>query len=151
MEAPVAAPQGGFMAATISIDTQRSREFIDLTDQICDEIRRSGVRNGIAIVASQHTTAAIIVNEHEPELLKDLDAFLCRLAPIEHQYAHNAIPCPPTEQPNGHSHCQGLVLPTSTTIPIVDGRPMLGQYQRIFLVELDCPRPRKVAMTVMGN
>ena len=103
-----------------------------------------------AATLSQHTTAAIVVNEHEPELLKDLDAFLGEVAPEHHTYAHNAVPCGPGEGPNGHAHCQALLLNTSATLPIVNGSPMLGRYQRIFLVELDHARPRRVTVALLG-
>ena len=102
-------------------------------------------------MASRHTTAAIVVNEHEPELLRDLDAFLGILAPEGGLYAHNHVPCGPEEQPNGHAHCQALVLNASVSLPISDGQLSLGRYQRIFLVELDHARPRIVQMLVMGS
>jgi secondary thiamine-phosphate synthase enzyme len=140
-----------FQSFTISIKTERARQFIDLTDEILDALADSGIRQGMAVVASQHTTASIAVNEHEPELLKDLDLFLSAVAPEEHHYQHNAVPCEPGEHPNGHAHCQALLLNTSATIPIVDGRPLLGRYQRIFLVELDCSRPRKVTVCLLGT
>jgi secondary thiamine-phosphate synthase enzyme len=54
------------------------------------------------------------------------------------------------ECPNGHAHCQHLFLPTSETIPILDGKLTLGQWQRIFLVELDRPKRRCVLVNVLG-
>ena len=96
MVAPVeAVPHAGFLSLHLSHHTAHAREFIDLTDEVETAVRRSGFQAGFVVVASQHTTASIIVNEHEPELLKDLDAFLDGIAPESHEYAHNAVPCPP--------------------------------------------------------
>ncbi len=57
----------------------------------------------------------------------------------------------PDEKPNGHAHCKALFLRSSETINIVDGRLQLGRWQRIFLLELDCPRRRTVSVMVMGQ
>jgi len=140
-----------FESFTITVQTEHSRQFIDLTDEIVAGVEESGIAQGMVVVASQHTTAAIAVNEHEPELLKDLDRFLSVVAPEAHAYHHNAVPCGPGEQPNGHAHCQALLLNTSATIPIAEGRALLGRYQRIFLVELDCSRPRSVTVCFLGT
>jgi secondary thiamine-phosphate synthase enzyme len=151
MVAPaVAAPRTGFLSLQLSHDTMYAHEFIDLTDDVIAAVARSEFQDGFVVVTSQHTTASIVVNEHEPELLKDLDAFLDGIAPASHDYAHNAVPCPPGDVPNGHAHCQALFLSTSATIPFTGGALLLGQWQRIFLVELDHARPRRVTVTVMG-
>jgi secondary thiamine-phosphate synthase enzyme len=106
-------------------------------------------------VFSQHTTAAIVINEHEPLLLRDMARLLRSLAPAGAHYEHNdftvrTVNMNPDECPNGHAHCQHLFLRTSETIPVIDGVPALGTYQRIFLVELDHPRPRRVLVSVVG-
>jgi secondary thiamine-phosphate synthase enzyme len=151
MVAPMeVAPRTGFFAQQLSLHTARAHEFVDLTDEVQQAIDRSGVVTGFAVVTSQHTTASIVVNEHEPELLKDLDAFLDSIAPSNRDYAHNRVPCNPGEQPNGHAHCQALLLSASATIPIVNGRMGTGTYQRVFLVELDHARPRRVTISVLG-
>lgn len=139
-----------FHSFTISLHTEGARQFVDITDGVLEGVRESGIENGVAIVASQHTTAAIVVNEHEPLLLEDLNAFLSALAPDDGEYAHNAAPCGPGEHPNGHAHCQALLLSSSATIPIAGGAAVLGRYQRVFLVELDRSRPRQVSVVFLG-
>jgi secondary thiamine-phosphate synthase enzyme len=150
MEAAILAPQIGFASGTIVVDTEGPRDFTDITDQVMAHVLRAGTSDGIVVVSSQHTTASIVVNEHEPELLKDLDSFLTKLAPDHFEYDHNSVPCQPGEQPNGHSHCQALLLNASVTLPIEHGRISLGRYQRIFLLELDFARRRTVRVTVLG-
>src|SRR5437588_13035039 len=105
MDVAIALPTATFSASLISVTTQHAREFVDLTDPVIQHVKATGVHSGLAIVASRHTTAAIVVNEHEPELLKDLDSFLGILAPESGPYAHNDVPCGPDELPNGHAHC----------------------------------------------
>lgn len=151
MDTQVLLPQMGFASSRIAIRTTGPRQFFDLTDEVRARIADSGVRAGLAVVTSLHTTASLLINEHEPELLKDLDELLLRLAPETGNYLHNDVPCGPGEGPNGHAHCQSLLLQTSVTLPILEGRPVLGRYQRIFLVELDCSRPRQVAVTILGS
>jgi len=151
MEIPVASRPASFQSATISVRTRGTREFVDITERVLDLLERSEITNGLAVVASMHTTAAIVVNEHEPELLKDFYGFLTILAPENEEYAHNAVPCGPEEVPNAHSHCQALLLNTSESFPIIGGRLQLGRYQRIFLVELDHERSRTVSVAFLGS
>lgn len=144
-----------FWMETIRIMADRAPQFLDITEQVSDLVQRSGVLQGMAVVFSKHTTAAIKLNEHEPELLKDMEAFLKRVSPEEAEYCHNnfqvrTVNVEEDETPNGHAHCQHLLLNTSETVPIMDGKLLLGTWQRIFLVELDCVRPRQVLVQVMG-
>lgn len=150
MESPVAAAPTGFISHRIPIRTATAREFVDITPEVEERVRSSGFSTGLAVVSTLHTTAALVVNEHEPELLKDLDVFLARLAPETGGYAHNGVPHGIGEQPNGHAHCQALLLNASVSLPIADGSLMLGRYQRVFLVELDFSRPRSIAVTLLG-
>ena len=115
----------------------------------------SGAGFGQATVFSGHTTAAIKVNENEPLLLQDLARIVSQIAPVHGEYEHNdfsrrTVNLDEDECANGHAHCQHLFLSTSETIPIIDGRLALGQWQRIFLVELDRPRQRRVLVNVVG-
>lgn len=150
METIVAARPVSFHSFTLSLRTGGTRRFHDITDEVLERLTDWGVENGLLVVASRHTTAAIAINEHEPELLKDLDMFLHGMAPEEVPYAHNAVPCGPDEHPNGHAHCQALLLNSSVSIPVAGSRLLLGRYQRIFLVELDRERPRQVNIVFLG-
>ncbi|MBI2856503.1 MAG: YjbQ family protein [Chloroflexi bacterium] len=140
----------------MSLETTRAPEFIDITEGVCGFIQDSQVLNGIAVVYSKHTTAAIKINENEPLLLKDMEEFLERVASRNGHYMHNdftirTVNMTEDECPNGHAHCQHLFLGTSETIPIVNGQSQLGRWQSIFLVELDMPRPREVVIQILGE
>ena len=142
---------------TVHVESTTAPEFIDITDQVVEFVRQSGVRNGFAVVYSKHTTAAITIQENEPLLLVDMATMLERLAPRSAHYRHNdftvrTVHMHENECPNGHSHCQHLVLGTSETIPIIDGALTLGQWQRVFMVELDQKADhRRILVQVMGT
>ena len=138
------------------IETTRAPEFVDITPQVVEFVRCARIRNGCVVVYSKHTTAAIKINENEPLLLQDMERFLERLSSRNGHYQHNDFTrrtgnMTEDECPNGHAHCQHLLMSTSETIPIVDGVLELGRWQRIFLVELDRPRAREVVFQVLGE
>lgn len=136
-------------------ETARPRQFIDITGDVERVVAWSGIAEGWVTVFSKHTTAAIKINEHEPELLKDLSQLLASVAPEGRTYFHNdftvrSVNMGEDECPNAHAHCQHLLLGASETIPLVDARLMFGRWQRIFLIELDHGRLREVLVSVMG-
>lgn len=130
-------------------------EFIDITDEVTGAVEASGIREGAVTVFSRHTTAAVKINENEPLLLEDMARFLEQVAPRGVNYRHNDFTIRTAnmtedECPNGHSHCQHLLLSASETIPICDGAVLLGRWQRVFLIELDRPRLREIVIQVHG-
>jgi secondary thiamine-phosphate synthase enzyme len=140
----------------LKLESSRAPQFIDITERVRQCVEDSQVRNGCVVVFSKHTTAAIKLNENEPLLLQDMEEFLERVAPRNGNYKHNDFSIRTAnmsddECPNGHAHCQQLMLGSSETIPIIDGVMQSGRWQRIFLVELDRPRPREVLVQVIGE
>ena len=144
--------------STLRVESSTAPEFIDITDRVAECVQRSEVQNGFAVVFSKHTTAAITIQENEPLLLQDMAGLLERFAPRNAHYRHNdfsvrTVHMHENECPNGHSHCQHLTLGASETIPVLDGRLALGQWQRVFMVELDDEAPvpyREVLVQVLG-
>lgn len=133
----------------------KAAEFMDITSDVEAIAERSCIREGMVLVFSRHTTAAIKINENESLLLGDMAHFVERMAPREMDYRHNDFDTrtenmTEDECPNGHAHCQHLMLGTSEAIPIAGGKMILGRWQRIFLVELDRPREREVVVQVQG-
>ena len=152
---PVASGIVRLARSILHYETLHPLQFIDITDDVERIVGASGVSDGTVTVFSKHTTAAIKINEHEPELLKDLSQLLSSMAPDNRSYFHNDfsvrwVNMVEDECPNGHAHCQHLLLGTSETIPIVNAKLMFGRWQRIFLIELDHPRERDVVVAVMG-
>jgi len=107
---------------------------------------------GLVHIFSRHTTSGIRILEDETLLKADYERFLDELAPEHGFYAHNIIDgrdVPPEERLNGHSHIRTLLFPTSETVPIENGKLMLGKWQEIFLVELDPTREREIVISFM--
>jgi secondary thiamine-phosphate synthase enzyme len=141
---------------SIGLRTQECLEFIDVTGLIVELVHESGVRSGIVNIQTKHTTTAIVVNENEPLLLEDMRKILEKLAPKDGEYQHNdfeirTVNLLPGEDENGHSHCKAMLLGASETLNIVDGAIQLGQWQRIFFVELDKGKRRVVSVVIIGS
>jgi len=137
----------------IRVATERATEFIDLTARIEALTAEAGIHAGLVNIQSLHTTTAIVVNQAEPLLLVDFDPLLAKVAPRDAPYRHNDLnvrTLAPGERPNGHAHCQALLLGLSASLNFAEGRLQLGRSQRVFLVELDGPRAREVSVLVLG-
>lgn len=142
-------------AETLDYHTSHALEFIDITADVQNVVARSGVTFGQVSIASNHTTVGIVINEHEPLLLNDMARVLSRVAPAGDYYEHNdfsirTVNMTDRECANGHSHCQQLFLGSSEVVPVHNGAAHIGQWQSLFLVELDHARPRSIFVQVMG-
>ena len=138
------------------VKTTCAPEFIDITDWVSECVAESEIANGLAVVYSKHTTAAVTINENEPLLLGDMAGFLEQIFPRHHNYQHNnfeirTVNMTEDESPNGHAHLQHLLMGTSETVPVIDGVIQFGTYQSIFFIELDHPRSREVMVQVVGE
>ncbi len=144
-----------FWAETLTYRTSAARHFLDVTHDVAAVVARSGVTQGWVCVFSKHTTAAVVINENEPRLIEDMAAMLERLSASNGRYKHNDLALrtgamEPDECANGHAHCQHLLLGASENIPVAGRQMDLGQWQRIFLLELDRPRQRQLVVQVFG-
>ena len=142
------------------LSTSACGQLIDMTDDVRDAVTRSEVANGMALVYSPHTTCAVVINERESGFFEDFNELLEQLVPKEGPYYRHddlairteGLEDDPHEVPNGHSHCRAALLASSSqAIPIVDGKLLLGHYQKIFFCELDRARSRKVFIQVLGD
>jgi len=132
----------------ISLQTSGHRDIHDLTAEVTRLVEESGVATGVAHVAAVGSTASIGGIELEPGLARDLPEALDRLLPPSRQYGHEQA----WHDGNGHSHLQATLLGQSLSVPVSGGRPVLGTWQQIFLLECDVkPRRRTVVVTVMGD
>lgn len=137
----------------INIPTHKNFEVIDISNPLQAVIEQSTVQNGIISITSQHTTTAITVNEYEERLLVDIEQHFAKLAPSELPYLHNDLhlrDVPEDEPENAHAHLIAMMTGNSESIAIVDGKPVLGTYQSVMLLELDGPRKRKISIQVVG-
>jgi secondary thiamine-phosphate synthase enzyme len=132
----------------ISVSTKGHGDMHDLTGQVAAAVAASGVRTGTVNVFNIGSTAAVGTIEFEPGLLQDLPAILDRLIPPSRSYGHEQA----WHDGNGHSHLQATLLGPSLTVPIADGKLILGTWQQIFHLECDVRgRKRTVVITVSGE
>ncbi|MBS7643851.1 secondary thiamine-phosphate synthase enzyme YjbQ [Candidatus Bathyarchaeota archaeon] len=129
----------------ISIRSKSETEVVDITNNVQDIVRRSNVKHGQVTIYTGHTTAAIILNEYENGLIQDIVNLMELVVPKNKNYLHNRVDI------NAHSHLRAILIGTSKVIPIVDGAPTLGEWQRVMFIELDGPRSRSVTIQVIGE
>jgi len=148
------------ISKTIKLRSKKYLEFIDLTDLVKEFVSESKINNGSVLIYSKHTTMAIRINEKERGIVEDFVSFINKLLPKNAYYRHNNLTvrtenlvCDPgaSDCMNGHSHCLHLLLGSSETIPINKSKLILGLFQRIFAIELDCGRNREVVIQIIGK
>jgi secondary thiamine-phosphate synthase enzyme len=132
----------------LSVSTRGHRDLHDLTDAVARVVAESKVRTGVAHVFVVGSTAAVGTIEFEPGLRRDLPELLDRLIPPSRDYGHEQA----WHDGNGHSHLQAALLGPSLTVPVAGGRPVLGTWQQVFLLECDVrARERTVVVTILGE
>ena len=127
----------------------RGQGTTEITDQIAEVVRESGVRDGLVHVFVQHTSCSLVIMENaDPSARRDLEAFLQKLVPEDEPYfTHTAEG--PDDMP---SHIKMALTRTSETVPLADGRLQLGTWQGVFLWEhRDASHQRRIVVTVMGG
>lgn len=128
----------------IQVDTSERIDIVDVTSSVIDTIPAEFDR-GVCTVFVPHTTAGVVVNEHETRLLSDIERTLDRLVPRDEAYDHNAI------DNNADAHLRAMLLGESVSIPVVDGNLALGTWQSILFVECDGPRTRTLEVTIVSE
>jgi len=131
----------------ISVPTSRALQFVDITDAVQSEVEASGVREGVVLLRSRHTTAALTCTEGDPSIHEDCLELLREQLPLSRRYRHSY-----EGAENAVAHLADMmVFGDSTWAPIRGGRLDLGTWQRLFLVELFEPRTRTVDVAILGS
>jgi len=126
------------------VRTTRREEWVDVTDRVVGAVAATGVREGIAVVWSLHTTAALTVNEAaDPDVARDAAGWLERHVPDDPSFRH--------AEGNSDSHVKTSLVGPGLALIVEDGRPVLGRWQGVFLCEFDGPRTRTVAVKVIAG
>jgi len=125
--------------------TRKRLELVDITEQVTAFVRECNIESGISLVNSPHSTTAIIVNEHESGLMRDILRKVQEEFPKGDDWLHDRV------DDNTDAHLASIFLGHSKTFPIKNGRLYRGTWQNIFLLELDGPRTRHITCEVMGE
>jgi secondary thiamine-phosphate synthase enzyme len=127
--------------------TQGDGDVIDLTEGARRVLDSSGVTEGVMSLFVPGSTAAVTTMEYEPGGVHDLRAALDRLIPAAGDYEHNRL----NNDTNSHAHIRAAIVGPSETVPVRDGRPQLGTWQQLVLIDFDDrPRQRTVVVQVVG-
>lgn len=119
------------------VKTSEREELVEITREVEEAVREAGMKDGVATVFCPHTTAAITINENaDPDVRRDVSAFLRRLIPRDASFRH--------AEGNSDSHIKTVLTGPSTQVIVSGGQLMLGTWQGIYLCEFDGPRRREV-------
>jgi secondary thiamine-phosphate synthase enzyme len=135
---------------SLLVQTDQRIELVDVTDIVMDRIRQSTVREGMASLWSMHTTCALFINEAQKALHADIMRVLEQVVDRDAEWMHNDPQHSDCDRMNADSHLRAMLLGHSVNLQISAGEPVLGQWQRVIVAELDGPRARSIRVQVMG-
>jgi secondary thiamine-phosphate synthase enzyme len=135
---------------TLTIETDRRVDVLDLTDRVMALVRRLAVKEGLVSLMSTHTTCAVFLNEFQSALVADIKTFLERIVGRDEDWLHNDPVHSDCDRMNADAHLRAMVLGHSLTLQVSGGEVVLGQWQRILMAELDGPRARTLRVQVLG-
>ena len=131
----------------LRFQTQGDAQIVDLTEGVARIVATSGVDRGLVTVFGIGATVGVTTMEYEPGGVADLQRLLDRLIPAAGDYEHNRL----NHDTNSHAHLRAAIVGPSETIPVIDGRPALGTWQQIVLIDFDDrPRERTVSVHVLS-
>lgn len=128
-------------------ETRKKREFINITPQVADLVRESGVQEGLCLVNAMHITASVFINDDEGGLHQDFDAWLEKLAPHEpvSAYRHNV------GEDNADAHMKRQLMGREVVVAITRGELHFGPWEQIFYGEFDGQRRKRVLVKIIGE
>jgi secondary thiamine-phosphate synthase enzyme len=130
------------------ISTKGFCDIIDITSRVEEAVEKSGVEDGICIVSCPGSTVGITTIENEPELLKDFKELMEKLVPSDKRYHHDSV----WGEANGFSHLRSSLIKPFLTVPVENGKLVLGTWEQIVFVDFDNrPREREILVKVIGK
>ena len=135
-----------FHTKYLTFQTKKHREYLNITPEVEEALRESGIQEGMILVSAMHITAAVYVNDAESGLIQDIDEWLETLAPYKADYRHHR-----TGETNGDSHLKSLLMHHEIIVPVTNGRLDFGPWQQIYYAEFDGQRPKRLVIKVMGE
>jgi secondary thiamine-phosphate synthase enzyme len=136
---------------TVLVESREKQQLLNLTSTLKEAVHTAGIRNGFVGMYSQHTTASVFVTESQAALLEDVVEFFGEVVKDGRPYKHNSPEFSDCDRKNATAHLRALLLGQSVMVPVVDGKPVLGQFQSVMLAEFDGPRRREIHVQVLGE
>ena len=127
-------------------ETKKQQEFVRITDQIAEIVKKSAVAEGLVLISPMHITAAVYVNDWEDGLIHDFQEWLEKLAPAGRDYRHHQ-----TGEDNADAHLKRTLMGHQVTLPITKGKLDLGPWEQVFYAEFDGRRRKRVVVKVIGE
>jgi len=132
------------MVKQLRVSTKSRTEMVDISPGVQRVVAESGIRSGLCVIYVPHTTAAVTINENsDPNVGRDILKELNAVVPFDDHYAHS--------EGNSAAHIKSSIIGVSKTVPVEDGRLLLGTWQALFFCEFDGPRERRVTVKVVGG
>jgi secondary thiamine-phosphate synthase enzyme len=127
--------------------TKNRREFINITSDVEDCLRESGIKEGLCLVNAMHITASVFINDNESGLHQDFENWLEKLAPEKpySQYYHNGA------EDNGDAHLKRTIMGREVVAAVTGGRLDFGPWEQIFYGEFDGKRKKRVLVKIIGE
>ena len=135
-----------YLTEYLWFETKKHREYVNITDDVAEIVRKSGIQEGMVLVSAMHITAGVYVNDAENGLIQDIDKWLEGLAPFNQNYFHHR-----TGENNGDSHLKSLLIHHEVIVPVTAGKLDFGPWQQIYYAEFDGQRRKRVIIKVMGD
>jgi secondary thiamine-phosphate synthase enzyme len=128
-------------------ETRSRRELINITPTVEKCLQESGITEGLMLVNAMHITASVFINDDEPGLHQDFEAWLEKLAPEKpyDQYRHNGY------EDNADAHLKRTVMGREVVVAVTDGKPDFGPWEQIFYGEFDGKRRKRVLVKIIGE
>ena len=124
------------------IQTTKPQQFIDITAKVAEEVKKSNVQDGLAVIFVPHTTAGVTINENaDPNVVRDMISSLEKTFPVDGEYFHF--------EGNAHAHIKASLMGSSSTVIIQEGKLLLGTWQGIYFCEFDGPRNREFYVKIL--
>jgi secondary thiamine-phosphate synthase enzyme len=129
---------------TLTVNSHKQVEMIDITHDVVNSIAEYDIAEGLAVIYTPHTTAAITINENaDPDVSRDIIMGIDKLVPMHDNYRHL--------EGNSAAHIKSSLFGASETLLINLGKPVLGTWQGIYFCEFDGPRQRRVHIQILGT
>lgn len=130
----------------VTFNVEKRRAYLNITGKVSEALRKSNIKEGMALVSAMHITAGVYINDAESGFQKDMDEMLERLAPFGQNYNHHQ-----TGEDNGDAHLKNILMGHQVIVPVTKGELDLGTWQQIYYAEFDGRRPKRLIIKIIGD